>query len=38
MQNRRFETMLAQKLAEQIAHDGVIVDDKDLLIHFQILD
>jgi hypothetical protein len=38
MQHRRVEAVRLQELAKQIAYDRIVVDDKDLWIHGEILD
>jgi phage tail protein X len=38
MQHGRIEAVRLQKLAKQIAYDRIVVDDKDLWIHGEILD
>jgi hypothetical protein len=38
MQHRHIEAVRLQELAKQIAYDRIVVDDKDLWIHGEILD
>ena len=38
VEHGRVEAVRLQKLAKQIAYDRIVVDDKDLWIHGEILD
>jgi hypothetical protein len=38
VEDGRIEAVRLQKLAKQIAYDRIVVDDKDLWIHSEILD